>query len=331
MGAIRAHHTATSDAAWDGPANEARLKNDASESYYRRMYAWQDPDKDPETKSAYKFPHHEVGGDGNIGAANIHACQTGIAVLNGGRGGAKIPDSDRRGVWNHLAAHLRDAGVEPADLRAHNEIERRAFPAEELRAVVADGEEGPVIEGYAAVFDTISEELFGFFEMIEPGAFARAVSGEDDVRALWNHDERYVLGRTKSGTLTLNEDEVGLRVRILPPDAQWARDAMESIRRGDVDQMSFGFKTLEDTWDMRDGSPLRRVKSVKLFDVSPVTFPVYPQTTVSVRSRAMEIIAAAASQGDGGADDNADGDGGATARARVDILKKYIEIAEAEV
>lgn len=330
MGAIRVHHTATSDAPWDGPANEARLRSGESESYYRRMYAWQDPDKDPTTKSAYKFPHHEVSADGEPGAANIRACQTGIAVLNGARGGADIPESDRRGVWRHLAAHLRDADVEPADLRSRSEMERRAFRATEIRAV-ADVESGPVIEGYAAVFNSPSDDIGGFVETIAPGAFARAVRGDDDVRALWNHDERYVLGRTKNGTLTLSEDSVGLKVRIIPPDTQWARDAIESIRRGDVDQMSFGFKCLEDAWVVNDGVPVREVREVRLFDVSPVTFPAYPQTTVSVRSRAMEVIAASVSQGDAETDNNAAEDGGATAQARVDILRKYLDIAEAEV
>ncbi|WP_200853980.1 hypothetical protein, partial [Klebsiella pneumoniae] len=85
--------------------------------YYRRAYAWRDPDADPSTKSAYKFIHHEVSEDGEPGPANLTACSAGIAVLNGGRGGADIPDSDREGVWRHLAAHLRDAGREPPELQ----------------------------------------------------------------------------------------------------------------------------------------------------------------------------------------------------------------------
>src|SRR3972149_769352 len=106
MSAIAVHHTETDDGAWDGPANEARLKVDAGEVYYKSAFAWQDPDGDPETKAAYKFPHHLVDEDGNVGAANGKACQTGCGVLNGGMGGAKIPDADRQGVSNHLAAPL---------------------------------------------------------------------------------------------------------------------------------------------------------------------------------------------------------------------------------
>ena len=84
--AIPPHSTDTSEGAWDGPANEARLRNDESAAYYRRAYAWVDPDGDPDTKAAYRFIHHEVDADGNIGAANIQACITAIGILNGGRG-----------------------------------------------------------------------------------------------------------------------------------------------------------------------------------------------------------------------------------------------------
>ncbi len=115
--AISSHDTATTDAAWDGPANEARVRSDESESYYRRIYAWRDPDGDPAVKSTYRFIHHMVSEGGEPGAANIRACQTGIGVLNGARGGTTIPDADRRGVYNHLAAHLRDADVEPPELK----------------------------------------------------------------------------------------------------------------------------------------------------------------------------------------------------------------------
>jgi len=115
--AIAPHETATTDDAWDAGANEANLSNDAGAAAYKRAYAWQDPDGDPDTKAAYKFIHHMVSFDGTVGAANLTACSAGIAVLNGGRGGTTIPDGDRQGVWNHLAAHLRDADREPPELR----------------------------------------------------------------------------------------------------------------------------------------------------------------------------------------------------------------------
>jgi ATP-dependent protease ClpP protease subunit len=122
-GAIASHSTATSDKAWDHGANEKRLKADQPASYYRKWAAWVDPDKDATTKAAYKFGHHEVSADGDIGAANVKACQSIIGNLNGGRSKPDIPDSDRRGVYNHAARHIRDAGEEPAPLKDSFEME----------------------------------------------------------------------------------------------------------------------------------------------------------------------------------------------------------------
>lgn len=116
--AIAVHHTSTSERDWDGPAAEANLRADESAAYYKKAYAWQDPDADETTKAAYKFIHHEVSADGKIGPANVRACQTGVAVLNGARGGTTIPDAERRGVWRHLAAHLEDADYEAPPLKA---------------------------------------------------------------------------------------------------------------------------------------------------------------------------------------------------------------------
>jgi uncharacterized protein len=151
----------------------------------------------------------------------------------------------------------------------------------ELRA---DGDEKPKIVGHAAVFDTPAE-IWGFEEIIRKGAFTEAIK-KDDVRALWNHDPNYVLGRTKSGTLKLEEDDIGLKIENDPPETQWAKDLMVSMQRGDVDQMSFGFIVDEEKWSKRDGEPdLREILKARLFDVSPVTFPAYEETDVSVALR----------------------------------------------
>jgi hypothetical protein len=135
--AIAAHGTGTSTGPWDGPANEARLSTDAGAATYRQAYAWNDPDGDADTKAAYKFIHHEIGDGGRVGAANVTACNTGIGVLNGGRGGTVIPDADRRGVYNHLARHLRDADREPAELRGVDEAEFPAVTDPEEKAAAA--------------------------------------------------------------------------------------------------------------------------------------------------------------------------------------------------
>lgn len=293
MPAIPVHHTDTSDGAWDGPANEARLKLDQPESYYRRAYAWQDPDGDPQTKAAYRFIHHEVDSDGNIGAANLRACSTGIAVLNGGRGGTTIPEGDRRGVWRHLAAHLEDAGREAPELKAAlaPDTEFRAFTLHGLQFRDADGGQ-PTIEGYAALFDvpTRIEDWFGeYTEVIRRGAFAKTIR-EADVRALLNHNPDWVLGRTKAGTLRLAEDERGLRVEILPPDTQWARDLMTSMKRGDVNQMSFAFKVIRQNWlNAGRDDEVRELLEVALYDVSVVTFPAYEQTEAYVRTAIRQL------------------------------------------
>ena len=108
------------------------------------------------------------------------------------------------------------------------EMERRSFEVQELR-ISGDDEDNEKIEGYAAVFDQLSEEMWGFREKISPGAFEGTI-GEDDIRALWNHDPNYPLGRNRAGTLELEEDDKGLRVQILPPETSYASDLVESIR-----------------------------------------------------------------------------------------------------
>jgi HK97 family phage prohead protease len=164
-----------------------------------------------------------------------------------------------------------------------NDKETRTFgTAFEFRA--NDETESLTIRGHAAVFDTLSQDLGGFREKIEPGAFKETL--DRDVRALFNHDPNMVLGRSKSGTLRMEEDKVGLAVEIDPPAS--ADTIVEALTRGDVDQMSFGFRTLEDAWEKVDGEDIRTLRKVELFDVSVVTFPAYTETDVSIalRSRA---------------------------------------------
>jgi HK97 family phage prohead protease len=151
--------------------------------------------------------------------------------------------------------------------------------------------------GYASVFNSKSQDLGGFVEIVRPGAFTRALTGGADVRALVNHDPNLILGRSAAGTLVLVEDERGLRVEILPPDTQAGRDTLESVRRGDLDGMSFAFRAIQDKWDYSDkarGTMLRELLDVDLFDVSVVAFPAYPKTDVALRSMAEARIRAEA-------------------------------------
>lgn len=194
--------------------------------------------------------------------------------------------------------------------------ERRVYEVRDL--VVNEGQ----ISGYAAVFGALSEDLGGFRERIRRGAFAKTIQTAD-VRALWQHDASYVLGRTTNGTLRLQEDELGLRIEVDPPDTTWARDAMTTMRRGDVNQMSFGFETVEDKWmRAKDGETERELVEVNLFDVSPVTFPAYPQTSVQVRQHLADLRARAADDEEGAGED-------ASSRAR-ENLKLRIRVREVE-
>jgi uncharacterized protein len=159
--------------------------------------------------------------------------------------------------------------------------------ATEIRAITAEGGQLRKIVGRPAVFNALSEDLGGFREIIKPGAFKKTLS-ERNVKSLWNHDSNYVLGSVKSGTLSVREDEEGLFFEATPPDATWARDMMVSIDRGDVDQMSFGFRTINDEWAFQtiDGEEIliRMLLECELYEVSPVTFPAYPDTSVGLRS-----------------------------------------------
>jgi len=160
--------------------------------------------------------------------------------------------------------------------------ERRTLHSEFRVEQREDGKK--LIRGHAAVFN-VETDLGWFRERIAPGAFRESIE-TDDVRALFNHDENFILGRNKAGTLTMREDEQGLYVEIDPPDTQVARDLVTSIERGDISQMSFGFQTIKDSWETEENAAkdLRTLEKVKLWDVSPVTFPAYQETDVAVRS-----------------------------------------------
>ena len=148
------------------------------------------------------------------------------------------------------------------------------------------------LTGYASVFDTPSDDLGGFVEVIEKGAFRKALDAGADVRLLWNHDPSTVMARTTNGSLELTEDDRGLKIwaRVDMSDPDVSR-LVGKVRSGLVDQMSFAFSIGEDgdEWQMRDGYPLRIVREVDgLYDVSAVTYPAYPKgTKVDVMERAI--------------------------------------------
>lgn len=153
-----------------------------------------------------------------------------------------------------------------------------------------ESEEGLYIEGYFSVFNSTYELWPGATESVAPGAFENTLGG--DIRALIDHETRLVLGRNKSGTLELREDSHGLwgRVKINPND-QDAVNLYERVKRGDVDQCSFGFDIVKEDTEVRDdGSVHWTIREVKLYEVSVVTFPAYTETSVSARKRDFEEI-----------------------------------------
>ncbi len=150
------------------------------------------------------------------------------------------------------------------------------FTRSELRAA-----DDRTLSGYAAVFSSPSEDLGGFTETIRKGAFARAISSRQDVRCTIDHDYSRLLGRTKSGTLSLSEDDHGLKFKCSLPDTSYGRDLVESVRRGDITGCSFGFICRKNAWPRTD---LGEVIDCDLFDVGPVCVPAYASTSVAARS-----------------------------------------------
>lgn len=139
----------------------------------------------------------------------------------------------------------------------------------------------PVIRGYAALFDVYSDDLGGFRTRIAKGAFDRVVPGAD-VRLLINHDSNMLMGRTRSGTLSLALDDRGLRFEGTPPQTDLAQHYIEEIRRGDMTGCSFQCDIDIDEWDFSGETPIRTVNGISaLYDVGPVTIPAFPQTSVA--------------------------------------------------
>lgn len=168
--------------------------------------------------------------------------------------------------------------------------ERRSVDAAGLEVRDGEGSNPSTMTGYAAVFNSKYEDPL-FMEVIRPGAFTRALKENQDVRALVDHDPTLILGRTKSNTLRLMQDERGLFTEVQLPDTSYARDLRTKMQRRDVDGMSFGFQVQDERWGTKDGKLYREILDVNLFDVSVVTYPAYPATTAQLRS-AQEVLEA---------------------------------------
>lgn len=171
-----------------------------------------------------------------------------------------------------------------------SQVERRFFAVDGIE--VREGGDTPIeLTGHAAVFNKLSIDLGGFRERIKRGTFKDTLK-EDDPRGIFNHDSNIVLGRQGNGTLELREDRTGLAFKLFPPDTQFIRDVvLAPIERGDVTEMSFGFRTVTDNWSTVDGEEIRELQKVTLLEISPVTFPAYPDTDVAKRSLEYHLAA----------------------------------------
>ena len=176
--------------------------------------------------------------------------------------------------------------------------------ANEVRSITSEGDNLKKIVGYAAVFDKPSEDM-GFIEYVRKGAFKKALK-RSDARALFNHDtDTLPLGRQSAGTLKLEEDDTGLYYEITPPDTQGARDLMTSIDRGDIKEASYGFTVAVDEWDYSDKKIVKRtiIEVEQVFDISPVVFAAFNDTTVALRKMEEHRKTSAPLSGDTGTAD----------------------------
>jgi len=254
--------------AWDFTAADGNALLGASGddwANYAKMFLAVDSSVADTVKEHYKYP---FGKNGKVYRSGLIAIRQRAGQQN------ETDIYDAAGALIDLidAKRSAPAGREVRTICA----ELRAMPA-------ADGKPAKIC-GHAANFNSMSQDLGGFTERIAPGAFAKTLLNAD-VRALWNHDANIVLGRNKSGTLSLQEDSQGLYFEVNCPDTQLVRDMVVSpIMRGDVSQCSFGFYTIADSWENIGGQVVRTLLEVELLDVSPVTYAAYNSTDVAMRS-----------------------------------------------
>lgn len=167
-----------------------------------------------------------------------------------------------------------------------SKTEKRNLTASNIE--IREAEDGKrTISGYAVKWEMKSHAM-GYFkrfkEQFRKGAFTESMTNDDQL-ALWSHDTSKVLGRTKNGTLRLFEDDIGLRFELDLPNSTLGNDAYETIKRGDVDGVSFGFQMQKQEWDENDVENITRsILKAKLLEISPVAFPAYPDSQVSARS-----------------------------------------------
>lgn len=210
-----------------------------------------------------------------------------VAHLLWGSGPSKRAANRALDYARGVVARLEEENEGRARGEAVKKLETRTNAVQFEVREADDG--GMTFEGYASVFNSRSENLGGFTEVVAPGAFKRSLRARNDIKLLWNHDTGSVLGSTRAGTLTLTEDDRGLKVRADLAPTSLGKDVAVLLRRGDIDAMSFGFSVIKDTWDA-SGSE-RTLNSVRLHEVSIVAFPAYQGTAGTTSVRGLDKIA----------------------------------------
>lgn len=168
-----------------------------------------------------------------------------------------------------------------------DQINKRDFKTQFKITRAEEAQDDLVIEGYFALYEQETELWENTYEIINKGAFDNTLN--NDIRALWNHNTQYVLGRSTNGSLDLKTDDKGLFGVVKLPKTQYAEDLHELVKRGDIDQCSFGFNILdEDLEELANGGYRWRIKDIDLHEVSVVTFPAYENTTVQARAKQIE-------------------------------------------
>lgn len=167
-----------------------------------------------------------------------------------------------------------------------SKIRKRLLQKASLEVREENGQ--PQIVGYGIVYGQRTQLWDDLWEVIHPGAATQFLANNPDIRCAFNHSRDHIFGRTKSGTLELVEDEFGVKYIVTPPEAQWCRDILESIRRGDIDGSSFTFGVEpqdEKVTKQADGTYLREIFKISVIgEIGPVSYPAYEGTTAQVRA-----------------------------------------------
>ena len=302
------------DSDWDFSANDGnKILGDDNWSAYGQWFLGVKDEVDAETKEHYAFP---FGKDGKVYKKALTAIRQRAAQFKhedifeaAGKLIDMFEDDRKKSVvkrhidyieeteTHYVIHYLKDEHYDETvdeeieeveeieedidmyrNLTAQEGFERRFFNKTEMR--VDEGNPRTVV-GYASIFNSLSQDLGGFRELISDRAFESVMN--DDVVALINHDMNFPLARTDNGSLQLSVDSKGLRYSFdVPEGLSYGNDLLINLKSGNIHESSFGFIVEEDSWERKDGQPIRTIEKVsRLIDVSPVTSPAYKGTSVS--------------------------------------------------